>query len=701
MNDTVVNSKKLGYFRVAGATPEIKVADVDFNLKEHLQLIRLAEQEQIDLLVFPDLSLTGVTCQDLFRQNILLEKTKSALGKIKVALVESNESNLNIIITIPEKLNGKLVKVLHFLNRNTTIKILVPVEKSASLSKYFAAQDELITEPTGEYFLMKSESVLFLKNNISDINFSLGIYQSIADLYKNYSNKAFAPNINVVMSSAPELIENQTGTEKYLRAFAQLSQTGLIYLSPGHGESTTDYIYSGRGYIFEQDSLLAATTLYEPDLIIGDIDLQIVANSDFLTSRTVNHCDKTPTNLTYTKSPTCLTADPIICLELNATTKPVRPLTSNQNSKPGKNDLRYGSTAKLEKNTELYRKFSENPFLPEDSKLHKAYFDSILNMAAQGLRKRLEHINNPQVILGLSGGLDSTLALLIAVRTQKILKKSNQNILCVSMPGFGTTDRTYNNTKDLADVCNTSYLEIPINTAVEQHFKDINHDPNLHDITFENAQARERTQILMDLANKRGGIVLGTGDLSESALGFVTYAGDHMSMYHINGGIPKTLIRHLIEYEAKKFMAENIHLKQEQQTKQGKNFAKILFDILATPVSPELLPPEQGKIAQQTEYLIGPYELHDLFLYYFMRYQFAPRKILFITEQTFGNKYDRATIIKWLKLFYKRFFANQFKRSAAPDGPIISQIALSPRQGFIMPSDAVVKLWIEDLERQN
>ena len=702
MNSTIINAKKLGYFRVAGATPEIKVADVDFNLQEHLQLIKLAEQEQIDLLIFPDFSLTGVTCQDLFKQNILLEKTKLALEKLKTALAESN---LNIILTIPEKINGKLVKVLHFLNRNTIIKIMMPVEKSACLSKYFASPDELITDPSGEFYLMKPETSFFLKNNISGINFCLGVYQSIIDLYKNYSNKALIPNINVVMSSYPELIENRTGTEKNLSAFAQLAQTGIVYLSPGYGESTTDYIYSGRGYIFEQDCLLAATTLYEPDLMIGDLDLQILTNSDFSTSRRSNlrsnDGNKTPTDFTNAKSSTCLTVDPIISLELNQITKPLRPLKSNQITGPNKNTLRSESIADQAKNNELYRKFSENPFLPEDSKEHKAYFDSILNMAAQGLRKRLEHINNPRVILGLSGGLDSTLALLIAVRTQRILKKSNQNILCVSMPGFGTTDRTYNNTKKLADACNTSYIEIPITAAVKQHFKDINHDPNLHDVTYENAQARERTQILMDLANQRGGIVLGTGDLSESALGFVTYAGDHMSMYHINGGIPKTLIRHLIEYEAKNFMAENFHSKQEPPAKQGENLAKILFDILATPVSPELLPPEQGKIAQQTEYLIGPYELHDLFLYHFMRYQFAPRKILFITEQTFGNKYDRPTIIKWLKLFYKRFFANQFKRSAAPDGPIISQIALSPRQSFAMPSDAVVKLWIEDLEGLN
>lgn len=695
MYNTIINSKKLGYFRVAGATPEIKVADVDFNLTEHLQLIRLAKQEQIDLLVFPDFSLTGVTCQDLFRQDILLTKTKSALGKIKTALAESD---LNIIMTAPEKLNGKLVKVLHFLNRNTAIKILVPVEKSADLSKYFAAQDEIISEPAGEYFLMKPESIFYLKNKISDINFSLGVYQSIEDLYKNHSYKALSPNINVVMSSAPELIENQTATEKMLGAFAQLSQTGVIYLSPGYGESTTDHIYSGRGYIFEQDCLLAATTLYEPDLMIGDLDLQIVTNSNYSINRGINHGDKNPVAFTYTKSPTGFTGDPVISLELKSTTGPIKSFNSNHLSGSGKNLLRYGSTDNQEKNSLLYRNFSGNPFLPEDSKQHKIYFDSVLNMAAQGLRKRLEHINNPQIILGLSGGLDSTLALLIAVRTLRILKKSNQNILCVSMPGFGTTDRTFNNTKNLADAFDASYLEISITAAVKQHFKDIDHDPDLHDVTFENAQARERTQILMDLANQRGGIVLGTGDLSESALGFVTYAGDHMSMYHINGGIPKTLIRHLIEYEAKKIMAENIHSTQE---KQGENLAKILFDILATPVSPELLPPEQGEIAQQTEHLIGPYELHDLFLYYFMRYQFTPRKILFITEQTFGTKYDRQTIVKWLKLFYKRFFANQFKRSAAPDGPIISQIALSPRQGFVMPSDAVVKLWIEDLERQN
>lgn len=309
------------------------------------------------------------------------------------------------------------------MNHNTTIKILIPVEKSAGLNKLFASEGELITEPSGEYYLMKSESVLFLKNNICDINFCLGIYQSIEDLYKNHSNKALSPNINVVMSSAPELIENQNKTEKNLSSFAQLAQTGVVYLSPSYGESTTDYIYSGRGYIFEQDCLLASTTLYEPDLMIGDLDLQILTNSGFSTSRTENHYEKTPVDFTYAKSSIYSMADPIIKLELNSTTKPIESLKSKQYSGPNKNVLRYGSTAGPIKNTEFYRNFAENPFLPEDSRQYKAYFDSVLNLAAQGLRKRLEHINNPQVILGLSGGLDSTLALLIAVRTQKFLKK--------------------------------------------------------------------------------------------------------------------------------------------------------------------------------------------------------------------------------------------------------------------------------------
>ncbi|MDI9490924.1 MAG: NAD(+) synthase [Clostridiaceae bacterium] len=666
--DNLPNLKELGYLRVAGATPEIKVAAVDFNLKQHLQLIRLAEQEQIELLVFPDFSLTGASCQDLFKQDILIEKTKAALDQIKSLL---KKTNLNLILTIPEKINGRLVKVLYFLSRYQHAKYLLPAEPSSALSKYFATGTELSGINLNNLPILNPDSILLIDDTHTKTKFSLAVYQGLTDLYKNHSYKSFSPNINVVLTSSPELIENQAETEKNLSSFTQLWQTGVIYLSPVYGESTTDYVYSGRSYIFEQGARLAATTLYEPDLMIADLDLQIIKNTD-----QSNYIRSRSNNDSFEKAK----SNSVIEIKLRSP------------HNPAENSLRYGSTADPQKDQELYRQFPENPFLPLDVTQHQAYFDAVLDMAAQGLRKRLEHINNPQVILGLSGGLDSTLALLIAVRTQKFLNKNNKNILCVSMPGFGTTKRTYNNTRDLAEACATNYLEISISDAVLQHFKDINHDPDLHDVTYENAQARERTQILMDLANQRGGIVLGTGDLSESALGFVTYGGDHLSMYHLNAGIPKTLIRHLIEFEAKNYMANNL------RTESQKDLAKILFDILATPVSPELLPPDQGKIAQQTEHIIGPYELHDLFLYYFVRYNFAPRKILFIAEQTFGTKYDRITIIKWLKLFYKRFFANQFKRSAAPDGPIISKITLSPRQGFSMPSDAVVRLWIEDLE---
>lgn len=651
---SVDDLKDFGYLRIAGASPEIRVADIDYNLDQHLQLIKLAIQEGIELLIFPDLSLTGMTCQDLFRQDLLINKTKSALKKISKAL---DRVDLKIILTIPEKINGRLVKVLYLLSKNKSQAYLLPASEYSDLSRNFATVNQLSLQNFTDYEILNSDSILIFKDETFDTKFSLSIYQGITDLYTNYSNKPFKSNVNVVLSSSPELAD-VSNIESELSSFSNLMQTSIVYLSPSYGESTTDHVYSGRAYIYENSCKLSVAALYEADLMIADLDLQTLENS--------NH------DLFNKNKKKSYQQNPVYKFIYETD--------------------EYSFEKTYQKKYVLYRKFPTNPFLPQSKEQYKNYFDSIFTMAAQALRKRLDHLNNPKVILGLSGGLDSTLALLIAMRCQTFLKKSNKNILCVSMPGFGTTKRTYNNTKDLAESCQTDYLEISIIDAVNQHFKDINHDPELHDVTYENSQARERTQILMDLANKKNAIVLGTGDLSESALGFVTYGGDHLSMYHINAGIPKTMIRYLVEYEAENYLNGDNGLGQDIK------LANILFDILATPVSPELLPPDQGQIAQKTEHLVGPYELHDLFLYYFISYSFGPRKVLFIAEQTFPEKYERPTIIKWLKLFYKRFFANQFKRSSMPDGPIIGKITLSPRRGFAMPSDAVSKLWLDDLE---
>lgn len=673
---TLSDIKNFGYLRIAGATPEIKVADIDFNLKHHIDMIKLAEQEHIEILVFPDFSLTGITCGDLFKQRVLLQGVQKAIRKIRIELADTN---LTLLLTVPEKIQGHLCKVLYVLSNQHQQAYILPVLEKSSLSNLFVTSSQICDEQllSEEYQLLRPQSVFFFDEINYETKFSLAVYQDTSDLYAHYSEKVVSPDLNIVLSDQPELVNQQFYIENCLSSFAQTTQSVVLYLSPAYGESTTDYVYGGRGYVFEQIDCLAKTSLYESDLMIADLDLEIIQNK---------------ISTQYNFSSSC-GSDKQLDSKKSARNHLIHIFykTNTNNKNTYENTGLY--SAKLP-SFEFYRPFPKNPFLPQDKSFHIEYFESVLDLAAHGLSKRLEHINDPKVILGLSGGLDSTLALLIAIRAEKIRNNSNKNILCVSMPGFGTSKRTYNNTKNLADACQTEYLEIPIHDVVNQHFKDIGHDPNQQDVTYENAQARERTQILMDLANQRGGIVLGTGDMSESALGFVTYGGDHLSMYHVNGGIPKTLIGHLIKYEAKKHMTLNVNQSQED------TLARILFDVLETPVSPELLPAKNHKIAQKTEHIIGPYELHDFFLYYHIKYNFRPRKILFLTEQTFVDQYERKVILHWLKLFYKRFFANQFKRSAMADGPTISEISLSPRKGLRMPSDAVAKVWLEDLPKE-
>lgn len=652
MHYSLTEMKKFGYLRIAGATIELNVADVDFNLEQHIAMLELAEQECIDFLIFPDFSLTGITCADLFKQKILLDQVAKALSAIKKNL-ESKQ--LNVILTVPQKINHHLCKVLYILSKKHQQGYIMPISKNSPLCGLFSGAEQLSEESIADYPILNESSIFTFAEVQGKQFFQCAFYQNIAELYSHFPQKNMRVDCNIVLSDQPEIAEQAQLIQNQLSAFAALHENSVFYNSPSFGESTTDFVYSGRSYIFEHITCLAKTNLYESDLMIADLDLDKIQNNTALNQ---NLKKQYHVNLNYD-----------LTYEMNIHNSP--------------------ETIEDDFDFEIHRPFPKNFFIPTEADAHAEYLESVLNIAAHGLAKRLAHLQHPLIILGLSGGSDSTIALLIALRAQKILNEPSRNILCVSMPGFGTTERTFQNTKNLAEAFQTQYLEIYIHQAVNQHFKDIEQNPDQHDITYENAQARERTQILMDLANQRNGIVLGTGDLSEAALGFATYGGDHLSMYNCNAGIPKTLIRHLIRYEAKRYL----HKKPEDTS-----LAKILFDILDTPVSPELLPPEEGEIAQKTEHIVGPYELHDFFIYQFMKYQYSPKKLLFIAEQTFAEEYDHQTILYWLKMFYKRFFNNQFKRSAAPDSPTITDISFSPRVGLHMPSDAISSLWLKELE---
>ncbi len=671
--------KNFGYYRVAGATPELKVADVDFNLGQHLEMIDLAAEEQIDLLVFPRFSLTGISCGDLFRQKTLLTGAATALRKISRHL---QNTNLTALLTIPHRINSRLYQFLCVLSANSCESYILPTSRNSALADNFYFDRNTDIWSADNYPVLTPDCGIQVgtngKRKAGAEKLNISIYQSISEFLQNHLGKEPSSNLHLILSDNPELADHQLNLQNQLASAAELSEGAVLYLQPPFGESSTDFVYSGKGYIFERDLCLAKTNLYESDLMIADLDL------DFIGSVETAEPDASEEQRDAGSSRD--EWDVEVSQDWRNS-----EISQNQRSSETSQDRRDSEKEDIY-SYEIYRPFPKDPFLPNDPQKHPAYFESVLNIASHGLAKRLRHVGTPKIILGLSGGLDSTLALLIAIRAERILQHSNQNILCISMPGFGTTPRTFNNAKNLAYGCQANYLEISIHDAVGQHFKDIDQDPNKHDTTYENAQARERTQILMDLANQRGGLVIGTGDLSEAALGFTTYGGDHLSMYQVNAGIPKTLIRHLIKYEARRFLKEEVA--HNTQT----DFAKSLFDILETPVSPELLPPADGQISQKTEHIIGPYELHDFFIYYFMKYQLAPRKLLFIAEQAFQEEYDSAEILHWLRLFYKRFFANQFKRSAMPDGPAVTEISFSPRKSLKMPSDANVALWLKDLE---
>ena len=638
---------KYGLIKVAAAVPAVKVADIDYNVKEIERLIALAEGQGVEVICFPELCMTGYSCQDLFKEQLLLTKAEEGL----IDLMDfTRKLDVISVIGMPVQVDGLLLNCAVVLQGGTILgvvpKTYLPNYNEFYEKRWFASAQDL--NPTtiylaGSQVCMSAEPKLF--NTGDGVKFGVEICEDVWAPIPPSNNLTMAgADIILNCSASDELI----GKHAYLRSLlAQQSartMSGYVYSSCGFGESTQDVVYGGNAMIFENGLLLAEGERFslQPQMQIAQIDVERL--------RTERH-----TNSTFINAQRNAHAQIIDAKEVMG-----------------------------EHPFELIRKIDAHPFIPADDEMATTC-EEILNIQTAGLAKRLLHTNCQHVVVGISGGLDSTLALLVCVRTFDKMGLDRKGIVGVTMPGFGTTDRTHDNAATLMQTLGISQMEIPIAKAVTQHFQDIGHDANIHDATYENSQARERTQILMDLANKLNALVVGTGDLSELALGWATYNGDHMSMYGVNAGIPKTLIQYIIRY-----LSAQTAFSAQKDT---------LTDIIDTPISPELTPADKdGKIQQKTEDLVGPYELHDFFLYYFMRFGFRPAKIFLMAQHAFGDAYGKETIKKWLTTFCRRFFSQQFKRSCLPDGPKVGSISLSPRGDWRMPSDACSTLWLKECE---
>lgn len=638
-----MNINDYGFVRVAAASQKLKVADCDYNISQIKLLIDEAVKQNIQFITFPELSITGYTCADLFFQPVLQRKAMDGL----MELVEfmKDKKSLIAIVGLPLLHKNNLYNVAAAISSEGIMGFVpkqeIPNYNEFSEKRWFASGRDLNdTVATSAGYHPFSSSLIF---ETQYIKFGIDICE---DLW------APTPSSSLLSVNGAEIIfnlsaSNETvGKHSYRKSLvtnqSARCNAAYVYASAGVGESTTDLVFSGACLIAENGALLAESKRFSLDneLIVADIDVAALRNERIKIKR----------------------GEYKIITEY----KPYRNLEPIENF------------------NKMYRTFDAHPFIPatenEDDNLGDVY-----RIQISGLAKRLLHTNTKTITLGVSGGLDSTLALLVTIETFDLLGLPRQNIHAITMPGFGTTDRTYQNALLLMKSCGVTIKEISIVAAVTQHLKDIGHDINVQDVTYENSQARERTQILMDYANKTGGMVIGTGSLSEMALGWATYNGDHMSMYAVNSGVPKTLVASLVKWIA------NRH--SDEDTK------KVLLDIMNTPFSPELLPAdEEGKIAQKTEHTVGPYELHDFFINRMLRYDDEPSRILFIAQQAFQNKYSKEDILKWLKVFYRRFFSQQFKRSCMPDGPMVGAVNLSPRGNWRMPSDAMATMWLNDLE---
>lgn len=636
-----------GFVKVAAAVPHVSVADCKFNADKLESLIAIAEGRGVQIMTFPEMCITGYTCGDLFGQQLLLEEAEMALIQI---LNNTRQLDIISILGMPVVVNSTVINAAVVIQKGKILgvvpKTYLPNYKEFYEQRWFTSAievNETSVRLCGQIIPMGT-NLLF---ETSDTTFGIEICE---DLWST-----IPPSSSLALQGA-EILFNLSadnegiGKNNYLRSLISQQSArciaGYVFSSCGFGESTTDVVFAGNGLVYENGSLLASNERFsmEEQLIISEIDVE----------------------------------------RLRAERRINTTFAASRGNLGGKTPLRISTELVNSKDLNLTRTFEKHPFVPQGHALDERC-EEVFSIQVAGLAQRLIYTHAKTAVIGISGGLDSTLALLVCIKTFDKLGLPRKNILGITMPGFGTTDRTYNNAIELMNSLGVSIREISIKEACVQHFKDINHDINVHDVTYENAQARERTQILMDIANQTRGMVIGTGDLSELALGWATYNGDHMSMYGVNGSIPKTLVKYLVQWIAENGVDDTSRIP--------------LLDIVDTPISPELIPADDnGEIKQKTEDLVGPYELHDFFLYYFMRFGFRPSKILLLASMSFKEMYDKETIKKWLFIFFRRFFNQQFKRSCLPDGPKVGSISISPRGDWRMPSDASSAAWLREIE---
>lgn len=633
---------KDGFITVATATPQVAVADCEANTQAILACINEMAAAHAKVMVLPELCITGYTCSDLFWQTKLLDEAEAALS---VIAEESRQVDALIAVGMPLRVAGKLLNVAAMLCRGKVLgfvpKVNLPAYNEFYETRHFTSgsADMGMVQFGGEEIPVGT-NLLFSCENVADLCVAAEICEDLWVPNPPSVQHALAgASVICNLSASDEMVGKGSYRRDLVAGQSARLVCAYLYATAGEGESTTDLVFGGQNLIAENGTVLAESATFENEINVATIDVQRLASerrrmSTFPAAESKEH--------------------------------------------------REISFALVEEETKLARFFDADPFVPSNADQLSDRCEEILNIQALGLKKRLAHTHAKSAVVGISGGLDSTLALLVTARAFDMLGLPRKGIVAVTMPGFGTTDRTYNNAVAMIKSLGATFKEVPIAKAVMQHFADIDHDASIHDVTYENSQARERTQILMDIANQANGFVIGTGDLSELALGWATYNGDHMSMYAVNASVPKTLVRHLVRHYA--------------DTSADEVLAGVLYDVLDTPVSPELLPPEDGAISQKTEDLVGPYELHDFFLYQMLRMCFPPAKIYRVAKEAFAGRYSNETILKWLRTFYWRFFSQQFKRSCLPDGPKVGSVAVSPRGDLRMPSDACVSAWIKEVE---
>ncbi|MFA6860486.1 MAG: NAD(+) synthase [Clostridia bacterium] len=638
--------KQFGFVRVSAVSPELKVADISFNVQEIIKQVSYASNLGSQILTFPELCLTGYTCGDLFLQDILIKNAEEGLERI---LTETSKLETISILGMPLRVDNQLFNVAVVINKGKILgvvpKTYIPNYSEFYEKRYFATSQNALSKDIqllGQIVPFGTD-LIFKDKQDKDICFAIEICEDLWSLFPP-STKHTLNGASMIfnLSASNEIIGKYEYRKNLVKGQSSKCICAYVYASCGTNESTCDVVFSGHSMIAENGIILAESERFkfESQLITQDVDIKRLMNLRYKDISYMGVVNKEPVRQ--------------INFELTDTNK------------------------------NLLREYEPNPFVPADELKRNVRCSEILNIQSCGLAKRLKYIGSYKTVIGISGGLDSTLAFLVIIEAYKKLGISNDNIIAVTMPGFGTSNRTYNNTVKLIKSFGANFKEIDIKPACLQHLKDIGHDISVHDVTYENVQARERTQILMDIGNKNNAIVVGTGDLSEQMLGWSTYNGDHMSMYSVNNSIPKTLVKYLVRWAAD--LSENEECK------------KTIYDILDTPISPELLPTdEKGAITQKTESVVGPYVLHDFFTYHFLRYGAEPSKILLIAEKAFKGMYTKKEILHWLKYFIKRFFNNQFKRNCVPDGPKVGTISISPRGDLRMPSDAESSLWLADL----